>query len=222
MATRYGLPVTEGRTAEDVARAWLRTDGASPELDETLGERRARAAVLVLLALPGSTYVYQGDELGLHEVGDLPPEALEDPMATRSPEKGRDGCRVPLPWTATGPSFGFGAGAPRMPQPDWFGRYAVSVQEDDPASTLRLYRAALRLRREMPADHELSWVEEESGAEVLHLVRPGGWHCVTNFGSAAVALPEGEVVLSSAPLEAGRLPGDTSAWVRVTSQVCNS
>ena len=92
---------------QQVARAWLLTDGATPRLDPALGERRARAAIMILLALPRSTYIYQGDELGLHEVADLPREALEDPMASRSTkEKGRDGCRVPLPWSPDGPCTG--------------------------------------------------------------------------------------------------------------------
>ena len=111
VATRYGLPLENERPAQQVARSWLLTDGATPRLDRVLGERRARAAIMILLALPGSTYIYQGDELGLHEVADLPRKVLEDPMATRSTtEKGRDGCRVPLPWTSDGPSYGFGAG----------------------------------------------------------------------------------------------------------------
>jgi glycosidase len=97
------------------------------------GERRARAAIMILLALPGSTYIYQGDELGLHEVADLPPEILEDPMASRSTkDKGRDRCRVPLPWTPDGLSHGFGVEGAHLPQPDWFGSYAISVQEADP------------------------------------------------------------------------------------------
>ena len=144
VATRYGLPLEKDRLAQQVARAWLLTDGATPRLDRALGERRARAAIMILLALPGSSYIYQGDELGLHEVADLPPEVLEDPMAGRSTkEKGRDGCRVPLPWTTDGLSYGFGVEGAHLPQPDWFGSYAVSVQEADPNSMLNLYRRAL-------------------------------------------------------------------------------
>jgi alpha-glucosidase len=109
VATRYGLPLAEDRPAQQVAREWLLADGATPHLDWALGERRARAAIMILLALPGSAYIYQGDELGLQEVADLPREVLEDPMASRTTkEKGRDGCRVPLPWSADGPSYGFG------------------------------------------------------------------------------------------------------------------
>jgi alpha-glucosidase len=214
VATRYGLPLEEERPAQQIAREWLLTDGTRPQLDRALGERRARAAILILLALPGSVYIYQGDELGLHEVADLPPESLEDPMASRSTmEKGRDGCRVPLPWTADGPSYGFGRGVAHLPQPDWFGAYAVSIQEADPDSTLNLYRRALAARDQLFAGSDLSWVESERS--VLHFARPGGVRCVTNFGVEPIALPVGEVLLSSAPLDGGRLAPDTTVWLRV-------
>ena len=212
VATRYGLPREEDRPAFQVARAWLMTDGTTPQLDRELGERRARAAIMILLALPGSTYIYQGDELGLHEVAELPREVLEDPMASRSTtEKGRDGCRVPLPWSLAGPSYGFGARTARLPQPDWFGAYAVSVQEADPHSTLNLYRLAVALRGHLFAGNDLGWVDSEPS--VLHLSR-GGVRCVTNFGADPASLPAGEVILSSAPLADGRLPGDTTVWLR--------
>jgi alpha-glucosidase len=214
VATRYGLPLEKDRPAYQVARAWLLTDGTTPQLDRALGERRARAAIMILLALPGSTYIYQGDELGLQEVGDLPLEVLEDPVATRSTtDKGRDGCRVPLPWTPDGPSYGFSSGVGHLPQPDWFGAYAVNVQEADPDSTLTLYRQALALREHLFASSSLSWVEPEPS--VLHFERPGGIRCVTNFGTEPVSLPAGQVLLSSAYLDHGRLPADTTVWLRV-------
>ncbi len=215
VASRYGLPLAEDKNLQRVARDWIQADGRFPALDAERGERRARAAVLILLALPGSTYIYQGDELGLQEVPDLPPDSLQDPMATRSSvEKGRDGCRVPLPWTTAGPSLGFGPGPAEPPQPDWFARYAVSVQDADPESTLALYRRALRLRRELIADESFAW-ESEAADDVLQF-RRGAWQCVTNFGTEAVPLPAGEVLLSSVPLAGDELPGDTTAWLRVT------
>ncbi|CAL9589386.1 Oligo-1,6-glucosidase [Streptomyces sp. enrichment culture] len=220
VATRYGLPTEVGRTPVEVARDWLSTDGATPMLDRALGERRARAAALVTLSLPGSAYVYQGDELGLHEVGDLRPEVLEDPIAHRSGgrEKGRDGCRVPLPWSAEpaeGTSFGFGPGGAQPPQPEWFGRYAVSVQAEDPDSTLSLYRTALRLRAELDTDDSFAWLDSVPDADVLCYRRSGDWQVVANFGSEPVALPAGEVLVSSAPVVGGRLPGDATAWLSV-------
>ena len=213
VATRYGLPLEKDRIAQQVAREWLLTDGVTPRLDRALGERRARAAIMILLALPGSSYIYQGDELGLHEVADLPPEVLEDPMAGRSTkEKGRDGCRVPLPWTPDGLSYGFGVEGAHLPQPDWFASYAISVQEADPNSTLNLYRRALDLRGQLFVGSDLGWIESES--QVLCFERGGGVRCVTNFGSEPIALPSGDVLLASAALDTGGLPTDTTVWLR--------
>ncbi|MFI1161938.1 glycoside hydrolase family 13 protein [Streptomyces sioyaensis] len=207
-ATRYALP-----NGTDL-RAWLLGGGADPQPDKEQGLLRARAATLLALALPGSAYLYQGEELGLFEVADLPADARQDPAFFRNPgvEVGRDGCRVPLPWTVTGPSFGFGDGKAHLPQPDWFGQYSVEAETKDEASTLRFYRKALELRRRLQTSEELQWVES-TDASALHFVRPGGWHSITNFGTEPVELPAGTVVLSSAPLNEGKLPTDTTAWV---------
>lgn len=214
-ATRYGLPPagTGGGDSEDGA-AWLLSGGTEPELDRELGERRARAVSQLMLALPGSAYLYQGEELGLHEVADIADEDRQDPTFFRNKgvDVGRDGCRVPLPWTKDGESFGFGFGGAHLPQPAWFGDHAVEVQEGDSASNLSFYRRALALRRELQGEEDFEWVDESS-TDVLHFTRPSGWHSVTNFGSIPVDLPEGTVLLSSSPLENGRLPGGTTAWV---------
>jgi len=209
-ATRYGLPPGEQLGAE----AWLLSDGAASGLDRVLGLRRARAAILLVLALPGSAYLYQGEELGLGEVADIPAERLQDPVFIRSggTRKGRDGCRVPLPWTAGGPSFGFGPGVAHLPQPAWFGPLSVQAQERDPGSTLLLYRQALNWRRKLQTNESMEWMPGTSG-QVLHLGRPGGWRSVTNFGPGSMPLPAGDVILSSAPLEDNQLPADTTAWV---------
>ena len=183
-----------------------------------LGRRRARAAIMVLLALPGSVYVYQGEELGLAEVADLPRHALQDPMAFRSAgrEKGRDGCRVPLPWTATGPSYGFGGGDTELPQPDWYAEFAADVQGGAADSVLNLYRRAIALRRELVTtltSNDPSFVWQDSAPGVLRFRRGDGWQCLTNFGADAIALPTGTVVLSSVDLVDGLLPGDATAWI---------
>ena len=213
-ATRYALPAQDDLSSIGAASAWLLSGGVSPEPDCGLGTRRARAATLLMLALPGSAYLYQGEELGLHEVADIPGDRREDPVFWRSggAEKGRDGCRVPLPWTADGPSFGFGAGAAHLPQPAWFGPLSVQAQEHDSASTLALYRQALSWRRKLRAAENLEWMPGTNG-QVLHFSRSGGWQCVTNFGSRAVPLPRGTVVLASSPLLEGLLPADTTAWI---------
>ncbi|MDR6905388.1 alpha-glucosidase [Agromyces sp. 3263] len=215
-ATRYGLADDPGQEGE-VGKRWLLHGGPASELDAALGLRRARAATLLMLALPGSAYLYQGEELGLPEVADIPDAERQDPTFFRSPgvEVGRDGCRVPLPWTTTGSSFGFGADGAHLPQPSWFGAFSVEAEGADPDSTLHLYRRALALRHELQGAEELTWRQHPSGsAEVLWFERPGGWQSVTNFGASPVDLPEGEVLVTSAPLEGGRLPGATTAWLR--------
>lgn len=201
------------------SNAWLLTGGNAPATDEAAGLRRARAATLLMLALPGSSYVYQGEELGLPEVADLPTEVLQDPIweQTGHVRKGRDGCRVPLPWTSDGPSYGFGAAGSWLPQPSYFARYSVQAQEGVAGSTLELYRAALRLRRGFGADESLTWVGETPDG-VLDFVRTDGWRCVANLSGADVPLPPGEVLLSSAgPADRaaaeGFLAPDTTVWL---------
>ncbi|MFC8365064.1 alpha-amylase family glycosyl hydrolase [Streptomyces griseorubiginosus] len=194
--------------------AWLLAGGRAPATDPAQGLRRARAATLLMLALPGSSYVYQGEELGLPEVADLPFEVLQDPIweQTGRVRKGRDGCRVPLPWTTTGPSYGFGAGGAWLPQPEWFAEYAVEAQDGTEGSTLELYRTALRLRRKLLQGEDLAW-SDTAPAGVLDFVRHEGWRCVTNLSENAVPLPEGEVLLASGPPVNGLLGPDTTVWL---------
>ncbi|QJS10942.1 glycoside hydrolase family 13 protein [Streptomyces argyrophyllae] len=195
--------------------AWLLSGGTAPAIDPAAGLRRARAATLLMLALPGSAYLYQGEELGLPEVADLPTEVLQDPIweQTGHVRKGRDGCRVPLPWTTTGPSYGFGPGPGWLPQPAAFAAYAVEAQAGTEGSTLELYRSALRLRRKLLQGETLTWTPD-APADVLDFGRTETWRNVTNLGTGPVALPPGEVLLSSAPLPDGRvLPPDTTVWL---------
>ncbi|MFF9101683.1 glycoside hydrolase family 13 protein [Streptomyces rubrogriseus] len=208
-ATRLVLP------PDTDTDAWLLSGGHAPAVDPAAGLRRARAATLLMLALPGSAYLYQGEELGLPEVADLPTEVLQDPIweQTGHVRKGRDGCRVPLPWTTEGPSYGFGAGAAWLPQPPDFAAYAVQAQDGTAGSTLELYRTALRLRRKLLDGESLTW-SDDVPAGVLRFDRSDGWRCVTNLSGAVVDLPAGEVLLSSAPLEdGGRLGPDTTVWL---------
>ena len=250
VVTRYGFDIADdvapsgpdpdypAGIAQRMARQWINaegtpgTQGEAPACDPARGERRARAAAMIVMALPGAMYLYQGDELGLPEVPDIPEGRLQDPIAfrMRGKEKGRDGCRVPLPWTATGDSFGFGpdGGAePHLPQPVGWGAHAVAVQEADPDSTLSLYRDGLRLRRRVwgAANGEpLEWVRRDE--RVLAFAR-GGVQCWTSF-DADVPLPDGDVLLASVPLgcvesdgDGGNLeravnvlPADATAWIR--------
>ena len=184
--------------------------------------RRARAAALLAAALPGSLYIYQGDELGLEEVQDLPEHQLEDPMHFRSggEDPGRDGCRVPLPWFGDERPFGFSpagtSAEPWLRQPTTWVARTVDIQDRDPASMLNLYRDALRIRRHEPSlgDGPLRWLEAPDG--VLAFLRGDDFLALTNLGSDAVALPsEADLLLVSTALDDGCLPPDASAWLRI-------
>lgn len=217
-ATRYGLPGLQEEIEKIAGHSWLLSGGSPDDVKREQGNRRADATTLMLLALPGSMYLYQGEELGLHEVGDIADADRQDPTFFRSPgvDVGRDGCRVPLPWVADEPGYGFGFGAdakaPHFPQPDWFAEHAVDVEDADPESTLNLYRKALGLRKKLLTSEELTW-EDSGSPDVLQFARPNGWRVIMNFSAEPVAMPEGELLLSSRPLEDGMLPGDTTAWL---------
>jgi len=178
-----------------------------------VGLARARAATLAMLALPGSAYLYQGEELGLENV-EVPEDQRQDPAWFRTHTDWRDGCRVPLPWSGDAPpyAFGPGTGQPWLPQPlDWADR-TVDAQERDPGSTLAFYRAALAARR----THTLGLTEEvellDAGASVLAF-RRGELTVVLNAGADAVELPAGEVLVSSGELVGRLLPADTAVWL---------
>ncbi|MET0424549.1 MAG: glycoside hydrolase family 13 protein [Actinoplanes sp.] len=209
-ATRLGYPVgtpkMNGIGAED------------PQPDTALGLRRARAATLLMLGLPGSAYLYQGEELGLPEHTTMPDEYREDPTWARSghTEHGRDGCRVPLPWEADAPSYGFGpADASWLPQPATWAELALDRQVGVPGSTWELYRTALAARREHRLGAgRLSWTGD---SDAVLAFRNGPVTVLTNFGDEPVALPDGaRVLLSSEPVDAdGRVPGDVTVWALV-------
>ena len=189
--------------------------------DPALGVRRARAAALLLFSLPGNAYIYQGEELGLPEVEDLPDEALRDPIWEQSGfvQRGRDGCRVPIPWSGESSPFGFsppGAEAPWLPQPAYWRELSAEAESADGESMLSLYRDALALRRANPAlgDGDLSWLPAPDG--VLAFRRTPGFACVVNLTDSAITPPvQGGVLLSSAPLEDGRIPSDGAVWLEI-------
>jgi alpha-glucosidase len=176
------------------------------------GLARARAATLTMLALPGSAYLYQGEELGLEEV-DVPPEARQDPSWFRTGKPGRDGARVPIPWRGSRSPFGFGpAGAtPWLPMPDDWGRLTVAAQRRDPGSTWSFYRAALRARRRVAQDD--APVEIVEGRLTVLELRRGDLTILCNCGARPVRMPPGDVVLASGPLDGDRLPPDTAVWL---------
>ncbi|MEU9840267.1 glycoside hydrolase family 13 protein [Actinomadura sp. NPDC048032] len=210
-----GAPTTWVLSNHDVQRHVTRYGG------DELGRRRARAAALLTLALPGSAYVYQGEELGLPEVLDIPAELLTDPQL-ESLKGGRDGCRVPLPWSGNEPPFGFGSGGGWLPSPPEWKSLTVEAQWDDEASTLTLYRRALRIRRDHSAlgDGELHWLD--GPPDCLVFERSGHSDgprmlCAVNTGDRSVQIPaRGSLLLSSEPIRMegpnAVLPPDTAAW----------
>ncbi|HEY0697014.1 MAG TPA: glycoside hydrolase family 13 protein, partial [Micromonospora sp.] len=213
--TRFGLVRPDASASADPVGNAARARGT---VDVALGQRRARAALLLLLGLPGSVYLYQGEELGLPEVLDLPDEARQDPIWFRSKgtEHGRDGCRVPLPWQADAPAYGFGpTGRAWLPQPAWFASYAVDDQWHRADSTLRLHADALALRRSLlpgTSKQGLEWIEVPQRPDVL-AYRRGELTCVTVFGDQPFQPPAdwGQLALASAPITAGAIPGATAA-----------
>jgi alpha-glucosidase len=187
-------------------------------LDLRLGTRRARAAALLAMALPGAVYLYQGEELGLWEIEDIPDSLRQDPMWTRSDhvDPGRDGCRVPMPWSGDLPPFGFSppdrGAEPWLPQPAEWKAHTVEVESANPQSMLRLYRDALRLRRARLHDDAMRWLPGASGT--LAFARGNEFACVVNFSGQDVALPPyAGILLASGPLDGPLLPPDTAAWL---------
>lgn len=184
------------------------------------GLRRARAATALMLALPGGAYLYQGEELGLPEVIDLPDDARQDPtwFRTDGERYGRDGCRVPIPWEAGAPAYGFNAtGAAWLPQPADWDSYARDRQVGVKGSTLELYREALRLRREHRLGlGELTWVDGFPAS--VAAFSNGAITVIANTGGSPVALPEpfasAEVLLRSGTADGATIGADTTVWVR--------
>jgi alpha-glucosidase len=189
-----------------------------PPVDPVLGLARARAATLMMLALPGSAYLYQGEELGLPEVLDIPAALRQDPRFHNSGGefRGRDGCRVPIPWSGSAPPYGFGpeGSTPWLPQPAGWASLTVDAERRVPDSTWSMYRDALRLRRELRLGlGELAWPDPPAPDVVLF--ERTGLVCATNCGATAVQLPReyGEPVLTSGPVpEAGVLPANATIW----------
>ena len=212
--SRYARPQQADRSVH-----YLADLTGAPDLE--LGLRRSRAATMLMLALPGGAYIYQGEELGLPEVEDLPEDALQDPTWERTghTDRGRDGCRVPIPWSGTSAPFGFSADdhtQPWLPQPDSFATRTVERLEGDPTSILEMYRSALGIRRAHPALRGggiVRWLDVPDGA--LGFERDPGFVCLVNISADRVELPaDAEVLLASGPLDGTSVPPDTTVWLR--------
>ncbi|MCC3299835.1 alpha-amylase family glycosyl hydrolase, partial [Arthrobacter caoxuetaonis] len=211
--SRLGLKANELRLGDGIG-----PEDAQP--DHVLGMARARAATLLMLALPGGVYLYQGEELGLPDHTLIPQEFRQDPTFHRTDgvRVGRDGSRVPLPWRADAPSFGFSStGKSWLPQPDIWGAHSRDSQEHNPDSTLNMYRAALRLRREMDLGHgSLAWWPEHD-AEGAVAFANGSILAVMNMGTEPVELPGFEILQESSPgaVEGTRLHPNRTVWMRI-------
>jgi alpha-glucosidase len=194
----------------DVGREVTRYGGGE------IGLQRARAMAMLMLALPGAVFIYNGEELGLPDVLDLPEEVLQDPTWERSghTERGRDKCRVPIPWSGEAPPFGFSASADTwLPMPaDWV-TLTAEKQQADADSTLSFFRRLLELRRERSEfdGADIEWLTAARDAVMFR--RSDGLVCALNAGKRPIALPDGELVLASAPLADGQLPPNNAAWL---------
>lgn len=239
-AATYGAPTTWVLSNHDVVRhrTRLAPDLGSREnsgkrnriIDEAAGVKIARAATLFMLGLPGSSYLYQGEELGLPEVTDIPADRREDPafFRTNGEDGYRDGCRVPIPWTADAKSnYGFSnqeATPAWLPQPASWANLCVTAQEADPASSLNFYRRALKLRKQLPnlGDGALVWADQDS-ENYLAFIRGDLFIAANTSGKhLEIQLPsEGELLIAS---DAGVvvsgyelvLPADSAVWLKLS------
>ena len=190
-----------------------------PQPDRELGLRRARGATLFTLGLPGSTYLYQGEELGLPEHTTIAPEFRQDPTFFRTGGKrvGRDGCRVPLPWeSGAGAANGFNqTGKAWIPQPEIYAEYSRDQQEGVEGSTLEMYKHALRVRKELKLGHgTFDWVPEYTNATTLGY-RNGDVLVIHNFGTEPIPLPAGIVIASSGLQECLSVEANQTVWLQL-------
>ncbi|KAJ1683081.1 hypothetical protein LUZ63_021697 [Rhynchospora breviuscula] len=200
----------------DTRPASMATD-TDVDTDLDLGLRRARAAVLLMYALPGMAWIYQGEELGLPEVADLPDDVLQDPTWARSgfTRRGRDGCRVPLPWGGDRPPYDFGppSSSPWLPQPSGWSDLTVTAQSGDPSSMLELYRRAAAVRRSRPALAGGEFVWDPESSDVLSFRRGDDVRCLVSFSDRPLKLGGGTVLLASDEIVRGMLPPHAAAWI---------
>ncbi|MEI7419521.1 MAG: glycoside hydrolase family 13 protein [Actinomycetes bacterium] len=199
-------------------------DGVGPNYqqpDEAKGQRRARAASAFMLGLPGGAYIYQGEELGLPEHTTLENKYREDPtfFRTNGERVGRDGCRVPLPWEAgANDSNGFSTtGKSWLPQPESYRRYARSAQEGVAGSTLELYKALLKARKQFDMGNgEFRWAPEFMDESSLAYIN-NGILVLSNFNGDPVVIPAGEILATTQhdlTIE-GELEHDNTVWIKL-------
>ena len=214
-------PVTRYGRADTGFSFESKREGTPTDLER--GTRRARAAALLAMALPGSMYIYQGEELGLPEVEDIPPDRRQDPMWHRSDgvDPGRDGCRVPIPWSGPERPYGFSPNPEAqlwLDQPGDWQSLSVEAETGDPDSMLTLYRTGLSIRRQAPWGTDAAFAWLDYGDQVIAFGRGERFACIVNFGEEPIELPPAvEVLAASGPLEAGAVPQDTTVWLLQTA-----
>jgi alpha-glucosidase len=198
--------------------------GDPAKFDIARGTQRARAGALLMLALPGGAYIYQGEELAVPEVRDIPEDRLTDPIWKMSgfKDRGRDGCRVPIAWSSSpAGAFGFSSNAALqpdqawLPQSPWWGSYSVESQVGITGSTHSLYTQALAIRKSEAGlgDGPMTWID--AGPDVIAFSRPGNFVCYVNFGDP-IEIPQGsEILLASRDLSGDSIPTDTTVWLRL-------
>ena len=188
-----------------------------PQPDVELGLKKAKGATLFMLGLPGASYLYQGEELGLPEHTTLEDSYRQDPTFARTNGErvGRDGCRIPLPWEPEGISSGFSeTGKSWLPQPASYKDLSRSIQEQDSASTLSLYKAALGLRKQLGlGEGSFDWLVEHVGPETLGYEN-SRVKVIYNFGVEPIDLSAYQVLIASEPLGGNQLATNQCAWVK--------
>jgi alpha-glucosidase len=209
-ASRFG-----GRYGRATASDGIGANQSQP--DPELGLKIAKGATLFMLGLPGASYLYQGEELGLPEHTTLEDGYRQDPTFSRTGGQrvGRDGCRIPLPWEPNGDSSGFSeSGKSWLPQPPSYKHLARSVQEQDSESTLSFYKTAIQLRKHLSlGEGSFGWLAGHQGPNALGYEN-SGVQVIYNFGVEPIDLSGLDVLISSEPLNGSQLEMNQCVWVK--------
>ncbi len=224
-----GAPVTWVLNNHDVVRSVNRLEMdfilGSGTFDHERANQRARSAAMLMVCLPGAIFLYQGEELGLPEVLDIPVERLQDPIWRMSgnKERGRDGCRVPLPWhDSPHGAFGFSTNVEVTPESSWlpqpadWGRFSAQEQEKSAGSMLNLYRNALAIRKSNAALASLhfDWIQSSDKSLVFSRSDGNTFICVVTFESGESVPPGYQIIMSSQDIVSGQIPPNTTVWLQ--------
>ena len=181
---------------------WVLGNHDNPRIASRVGVKKARAAALLLFALPGTLTVYYGEELGMRDVP-IAPEEAKDPAEKRQPGigMGRDPERTPMPWDDSAQA-GFTTGEPWLPVGDANRRLCVEASEKDPYSMLALYGRLLALRRKQPVLVRGDVTEIRGDNDVLQFVRSDAEKRIVILVNLAaeerrVAIGDGRILVSS-------------------------